>query len=102
MRDPSVADTCNVCGAVPLVGLAESQEESLTAVKVSVPPPVFVTFTDVAAGFVLLPCVALNESVVVESDKTGGGAPGAATLKVTVTVAGESCTPVAETVIWPV
>ena len=85
VSDPSVADTCRFWGAVPLVGLTDSQAESLPAVKLSVPVPVFVTLTVAGAGFVPLPCVALKVRDVVETDRVGG----AATLKVTVMVAGE-------------
>ena len=53
--------------------------------KLSVPVPVFVTLTVAGAGFVPLPCVALKVRDVVETDRVGG----AATLKVTVMVAGE-------------
>ena len=95
VRDPSVADTCRFCAAVPLVGLTDSQAESLPAVKLSVPVPVFVTVTVAGDGFVPLPCVALNVSVVVETESVGG----APTLKVTVMVAGEFVAPAAVTVM---
>ena len=48
---PVAALICNVCGAEPLVGVTVSHGESLAAVKVSVPPPVFETVTGAAAGF---------------------------------------------------
>ncbi len=38
-------------GAVPLAGATASQAWSSDAVKLSDPPPVFVTFTVCAAGF---------------------------------------------------
>ena len=86
-------------GALPLVGLTVSQvAESLAAVKLSVPPPVLLTLTDVAAGLMPLPCVALNERAAGESVNTGGGA---ATLKVTVIVAGEPVDPELVTVTCP-
>ena len=81
------------------MGVTLSQEESLPAVNESVPVPVLVTPTDCDAGFPP-PCVALKVSVVGETDKTGCG--GAATTKVTVTVAGEPCAPADVTVIRPV
>ena len=86
---------------MPLLGVTESHEESLTAVKERVPPPLFVTLTDEAAGFVPLPCVPPNDKVDEDRDKAGTGA-GAATLKVTVIVAGEPCAPAAATVTCPV
>ena len=95
VSDPSVADTCRVCGAVPLVGLTDSQAESLLAVKFSVPCPVLVRLTLEGEGFVPLPWVAAKLSVVVERVRTGGGD---VTLKVTVMVAGEFSAPAAVTV----
>ena len=92
-------EICIDCGAVPPVGVTASQEESLPAVKVSVPVPEFVTLTDCDEGFVP-PCVALNVRFAVETESTGRG--GAATTNVTVTVAGEPWAPVEVTVIWPV
>jgi hypothetical protein len=71
VRLPNVAETCSDCGAVPLTGVTESHEESLLAVKLRLPPPVFVTFTVEAAGFELLPCVALNVSVDCETERIG-------------------------------
>lgn len=99
---PSVAEICSVCegGAEPLAGEAASHDESLLAVNESVPLPVFETVTLAGVGFVPLPCVPLNETVVEESVSTGGG--GAATVNVTVIVAGEPCTPDAVTVMCPV
>lgn len=67
--------------------------------KFSVPPPVLVTLTEAGAGFTPLPCVALNERVVPESDSTAGGG---ATVNVAVIVAGEPVAPEAVTVICPV
>ena len=96
---PTVAEICKVCGAEPLVGVTESQPESLAAVKFSVPVPVFVTLTDCEAGLAP-PCVALNVSVAGKTDSTGWG--GAATTKVTVMVAGEPVAPADVTVTWPV
>ena len=70
-RVPSVAEICNGCGALPLAGVTESQDESLLAVKESVPLPVLVTFTVAAARFVPFPCVALNERADCEMERTG-------------------------------
>jgi hypothetical protein len=99
---PSVAETCSVCdgGADPLAGETASQEESLLAVNESVPAPVFDNVTFAGGGFAPLACVALNESVFVESVSTGGG--GAATVNVTVIIAGDPCAPEAVTVMCPV
>jgi len=89
---PTVAETCKACGAVPLAGVTVSHDESLAAVKLSVPVPVFVTFAVWDVGFAP-PCVALNVRVRGETDKTGWGGGGDATTKVTVTIAGEPCAP---------
>ena len=98
---PSVAETCSVCegGADPLAGEAPSHDESLLAVNESIPAPVFDNVTLAGGGFTPLACVALNESVFAESVRIGGG--GAATVKVTVIVAGEPCAPEAVTVMCP-
>jgi hypothetical protein len=98
--EPSAAETCNVCGAVPLVGETVSHEESLLAVNERVPPPVFVTLTEEAEGE-LPPSVALKLRVVGETDRTGDGV-GWATTNVTVIVAGLFWAPEAVTVMWPV
>ena len=72
---PSFAEICSVLGAAPLAGLTVSQvEESLAAVKLSVPPPVLLTVTGAFAGLVPMPWVALNETAEVDSDNAGGGA----------------------------
>ena len=99
MRVPSIADICKVCGAVPLPGVTESHDESLLAVKVRLPPPVFVTLTADGAGFMLVPCVPVNVVAEEDSDNTGVGA---AILKVTVMIAGEPSAPAAVTVMCPV
>jgi|SRR5579862_3329191 len=70
-RLPNVAEACSDCGAVPLLGVTESHDESLLALKLRLPPPVFVTFTEDGAGFVPLPCVALNVSVDCETERMG-------------------------------
>src|SRR5580700_5962716 len=75
--EPTAALICNVCGAIPLGGVAVSHGESLTSLKASVPPPVFETITDAAAGFAP-PCTAVNDSEVDEMESTagaGGAAP---------------------------
>ena len=95
---PSVAEICNVCGAFPPLGNTDNHEESLVAVKLSVPAPVLVTFTFAGAGFAPLPWTALKLTLVVDTDKVGG----AATTKVTVIVPGEPCAPDAVTVMCPV
>jgi hypothetical protein len=69
-------------------------------VKLSVPPPVFVTVALCAAGFAP-PCTALMLSVVGDTDKTAGGTDGA-TVRVTATVNGEPWAPGAVTVKCPV
>ena len=57
---------------MPLVGVTVSQAESLLAVKLSVPTPVFVTFTDCDDG--LDPaCVALKVSALDERCRMGDG-----------------------------
>jgi hypothetical protein len=96
-----MAEICNACGAVPLLGVTDSHEESLLAVKVKLPPPIFVTFAVDAAGFVPLDCVAANDKVVGETDNAGAEA-GGDTLKVTVMLAGELWAPAAVTVMCPV
>jgi hypothetical protein len=55
VRLPTAAETCNVCGAVPLTGVTESQGESLVAVKVRLPLPEFVTLSEAGPGFAPLP-----------------------------------------------
>ena len=67
--------------------------------NVRLPFPEFVTFSDAGLGFVLLPWVPLKDTAVGEMESCGVGA---ATLNVTVTVAGEFCAPEAVTVTWPV
>ena len=47
-----VAETCKLCGAVPLTGETESQAASVEAVKFRAPVPVLVTFTVEGDGFV--------------------------------------------------
>jgi hypothetical protein len=64
-----------------------SHAESLLAVKLSEPPPVFVTLSEAGVGFVPLPCVPLNDNDFGEIESTGDGA--AATANVAVIVAGE-------------
>jgi hypothetical protein len=95
-RLATVAEICNVCGAVPLAGETLNHVESVAAVKLSVPPPVFETLTLCAAGFAP-PCTAFMLSVVGETDNTAGGT-GCDTIRVTVIVDGEPCAPAAVTV----
>jgi hypothetical protein len=97
---PVAAEICKAFGAVPLAGVTESHAESLLAVKLSEPPPVFVTFTEAGVGFAP-PCVALKDSAR-ELTASEGGVDAAATLNVAVIVAGDPCTPEEATVIWPV
>ena len=52
---PTTTEICKDCGAVPLAGVAESQVESLLAVKVRLPFPEFVTLSELGLGFVTLP-----------------------------------------------
>ena len=66
-----MAEIWSSCGAVPLVGVTDSHEESLLAVNVRLPPPVLVIFTVDAAGFVPLPCVALKARVDCETERIG-------------------------------
>ena len=73
MRVPSVAVICNDCGVEPLPGETESHEESLDALKLSV-PVVAPTFTVVGAGSAP-PCVAPKAIVVEDSVSEGAGAP---------------------------
>jgi hypothetical protein len=96
-NDPMLAETCNVWGAVPLAGETLNHAESLAAVKLSVPAPVFATLTLCGEGFGP-PCVALMLKPSGDTDKTGG----LATVRVTVTTDGEPCAPPAVTVTCPV
>jgi hypothetical protein len=40
-----VAETCKVCGAVPVEGETANQAASLVTEKLNDPPPLFVTFS---------------------------------------------------------
>ncbi len=64
------AVTCKAWGAVPLVGSTESQAESLAAVKLSVPPPPLVTFSEAGVGSDP-PWLALNDKLDGETERTG-------------------------------
>ena len=75
-----------------------SQAWSSDAVKLSDPPPVFVTFTVCAAGFAP-PWVALNARLVGATDSTGVAG---FTVSVTATVFGEPEAPAALIVTVPV
>ena len=70
-RFPIATEICRVCGAVPLVGVTESQGESLDAVKVRVPAPVLEILTEAGKGLEALPCVAENERAVSEIEREG-------------------------------
>src|SRR5271167_260280 len=63
---PRVAEICSVIGAVPLAGVTISHDESLLALNISVPLPVFVTSTEAGAGFVFTLTNAPNRSDCVE------------------------------------
>ena len=92
---------CKVCGAVPLAGVTESQDESLAAVNESVLLPVLVTETLAEAGLAP-PCVPLKVNVNGETLRMGLGGGGGCTVKFTVTDAGEPCAPAEVTVMCPV
>ena len=87
-------DTDRLEGAVPLVGATASQVWSSEAVKLSEPPPEFVTFTVCAAGFAP-PWVPLNARLVGATERAGPGL----TVSVTSTVFGEPEAPAAVTVM---
>jgi hypothetical protein len=67
---PTVADTCGVRGAVPLLGEIESQLESLVAVKFRVPMPVLVIVNG-AGGGSEPPATAVNMRLEGDTDNTG-------------------------------
>src|SRR3954463_12364592 len=90
-----VGVTVSVAGAVALAGVTASHAASSDAVTSSVPPPVLVTATVLAAGLVP-PAAAVKASVVGETDSAGG--VGGSTVKVTGIVFGEPVAPVAVTV----
>src|SRR5690349_17993811 len=91
-----VGVTVRVAGAVALAGVTASHAASSDAVTSSVPPPVLLTATVLAAGLVP-PAVPVKASVVGETDRAGG--VGALTVSVTVIVFGEPVAPVAATVM---
>src|SRR3954470_4215591 len=90
-----VGVTVRVAGAVALAGVTASHAASSEAVTSSVPPPVLVTATVLAAGLVP-PAVAVKASVVGETESAGG--VGGLTVSVTVIVFGDPVAPVAVTV----
>src|SRR3954463_5591706 len=90
-----VGVTVSVAGAVALAGVTASHAASSDAVTSSVPPPVLVTATVLAAGLVP-PAAAVKASVVGETDNAGG--VGGLTVRVTGIVFGEPVAPVAVTV----
>jgi hypothetical protein len=77
-RAPSIALICKVCGAVPLVGVTVSHGESLAAVKVSVPPPIFETVTEAGAGFAP-PCTVVKDSEAADRERIGAVGGGVTT-----------------------
>src|SRR6476660_5812605 len=95
------AVSCRVVGALPLAGETPSHAASELVVKLSVPEPVLVTLDEAAAGLAP-PWVAVNEIARGDTDSTGCGGGGLVTVRVTVTVAGDPCAPVAVTVRCPV
>ena len=82
--------TVSVAGAVALAGVTASHAASSDAVTSSVPPPVFVTATVLAAGLDP-PCVALNDRLAGETASAGGA--GGSTVSVTAIVLGEPVAP---------
>ena len=95
-RPAGFAVTVTAWGAEPLAGATDSHAASSDAVKLSVPPPVFVTSIVLPAG-ALPPTVAANASDAGDTASAGGGGC-ALTVSVTGTVAGEPCAPAAVTV----
>jgi hypothetical protein len=93
-----LALTESAAGAVPLAGVTLSHGWSSDALKLSVPPPLFVTLTVCAGGFAP-PCVALKASVAGATARTGVDG---LTVSVTSIVFGDPLTPAALTVIWVV
>jgi hypothetical protein len=79
------AETCSVCGAVPLPGVTVSQGTSAAALKLIAPAPVFVTLTKAGAGLGA-PTSAVKLKVVGDTARTGEGG---LTISVTVTTPGE-------------
>ena len=82
-------------GAVPEAGLRLSQAPLSPTVQLSVPPPVLVMLTVLAAGFVP-PCVPVNDRLVGLRPIVGDAA---ATVSVTGTACGVFVAPVAVAVI---
>ena len=89
--------TVSVCGAEPLAGVTVSQLASSAAVKLRLPPPVFVTLSVLAAGFAP-PAVPLKASDAGVTASAGAGS----TTSVTVTSRGEPAAPADVTVTLPV
>ena len=71
---PVVTETCSVCGAVPALGVTESHAESLLAVNVRLPVPVFVTLSEDGPEVVLFPWVPLKDNAVGMADNWGAAA----------------------------
>ena len=71
-RPATLTDADSAAGALPLAGETASQVWSSDAVKLSEPPPLFVTFTVCAAGFAP-PAVAVNDRLAGETASTGVG-----------------------------
>lgn len=69
-RFPVVAVSATDCGALPLVGEAESHVWSVATEKLSVPLPAFVMLTFCDDGLAP-PCVALNDTAAGEIARMG-------------------------------
>ena len=65
------AEIWMVCGAVPVLGVTDSQPASLLALKVSVPLPLLFTFAVCDTGSAP-PTVALKVLLLGETDRVGG------------------------------
>jgi hypothetical protein len=85
-------------GALPLVGVTVSHDASSDALKVNVPPPVFVTASVLPAGLPA-PASPANDNAAGATARTGGA--GAVTVSVTGMVLGEPAAPAAVTVTAP-
>ena len=86
-----------VCGADPLAGVTVSQVALSAAVKLRLPPPVFVTLSVLVAGLAP-PAVPLKASDAGATASTGAEP----TTSVTATSRGEPAAPAEVTVTLPV